>query len=51
LASGNEILCIAGIEISEKVKVDDSTKMAYVVSIKNLEIGKKLSTYPQIKRL
>jgi tRNA(Ile)-lysidine synthase len=34
LASGNQILCILGVEISESVKIDKNTKMAYAVSIK-----------------
>lgn len=33
LASGNQILVIAGIEISEDVKVDDTTKFAYAINI------------------
>ncbi|HBP43094.1 MAG TPA: tRNA lysidine(34) synthetase TilS [Clostridiales bacterium] len=32
LASGNEILVVAGIEISEKVKVDDTTKTAWGIN-------------------
>lgn len=32
LASGNEILCILGVEISDKVKLDEETKFAYVIS-------------------
>ena len=36
LAVGSEILCIAGVEISDKVKVTEDTKMAYVVSTKSL---------------
>ncbi len=31
LASGNEILCILGVEISDKVKLDEETKFAYVI--------------------
>ena len=31
LASGNQILCVLGYEISDKVKVDDKTKSAYVI--------------------
>lgn len=34
LASGNEILCVLGVEISEKVKIDANTKMAYAISFK-----------------
>lgn len=50
LAYGKEILCIPGIEISDKVKIDDSTYLAYAVSMKELEKGKKLSTYPHIEK-
>ncbi len=32
LASGNEILCILGVEISDKVKLDEVTKFAYIIS-------------------
>ena len=32
LASGNEILVIAGVEISEKVKIDDTTKTAWGIN-------------------
>lgn len=32
LASGNEILCILGVEISDKVKLDKDTKFAYIIS-------------------
>ena len=32
LASGNEVYCVLGYEISEKVKVDDKTKTVYVIS-------------------
>ncbi len=32
LASGNEILCIAGVEISDKVKVDETTKTAWGIN-------------------
>ena len=32
LASGNEILCVAGVEISNKVKVDETTKTAWGVN-------------------
>ncbi len=34
LASGNKILCILGVEISDSVKIDASTKMAYSVVVK-----------------
>ncbi len=34
LASGNQILCILGVEISDSVKIDKNTKMAYAVSVK-----------------
>ena len=33
LASGNEVLIIAGVEISDKVKVDKSTKTAYGINV------------------
>ena len=33
LAVGNEILIIAGVEISDKVKVDKSTKVAYGINV------------------
>lgn len=33
LASGNEILVIAGVEISDKVKLDDSTISAYGINV------------------
>lgn len=33
LASGNEILIVAGIEISEKVKVDKTTKTGYGINV------------------
>ena len=35
LADGNEILAIAGIEISDKVKIDDLTTTAYKIEIKS----------------
>ena len=38
LANNNEILCILGVEISDKVKIDDNTKMAY--SVKKKEMSK-----------
>ena len=34
LAVGNEVLIIAGVEISEKLKVDKNTKMAYGINVK-----------------
>jgi tRNA(Ile)-lysidine synthetase-like protein len=34
LAVGNEILIIAGVEISDKVKIDENTKMAYAINVK-----------------
>ncbi len=37
LASGNEILCILGVEISDKVKLDEETKFAYVISNKAIQ--------------
>lgn len=48
LANGNEILCVLGVQISDKVKVDDSTKLAYAVSNKELSAPKKLSTFQQL---
>ena len=33
LAVGNEILIIAGVEISNKVKIDDQTKTAYAFNV------------------
>lgn len=48
LASKNEIFCVLGSQISEKVKVDDNTKMAYVVSKTELTPQKKLSTFQQL---
>ena len=47
LAYGKEILCIAGIEISDKVKIDEDTKLAYMVKIKSLDKGK---SYPHINK-
>ena len=35
LASGSEILCIFGVEISDKVRLDDTTKFAYVITGKS----------------
>lgn len=32
LASGNEILVVAGVEISNKVKVDEETKTAWGIN-------------------
>ena len=37
LAVGNEILCVLGYEISDKVKITEETKMAYVLTKKDLE--------------
>jgi tRNA(Ile)-lysidine synthetase-like protein len=34
LAVGNEVYIIAGVEISEKLKIDDNTKMAYGINVK-----------------
>ncbi|MBQ7351747.1 MAG: tRNA lysidine(34) synthetase TilS [Clostridia bacterium] len=34
LASGNNILIVAGVEISEQLKVDKNTKMAYGINVK-----------------
>jgi hypothetical protein len=33
LASGNEILIVAGVEISDKIKVTENTKKIYKISI------------------
>lgn len=33
LADGKEIYCVLGYEISDKVKVDETTKMAYVIKL------------------
>lgn len=33
LALGKEVYCVLGYEISEKVKVDETTKMAYVIKL------------------
>lgn len=37
LAVGNEILCVLGYEISDKVKITEKTKTAYVVSKKDIK--------------
>ena len=37
LASGNPVYCVLGYEISEKVKVTDITKKAYVINYKTLK--------------
>src|SRR5574344_734025 len=37
LASGKEIFCVLGYEISDKVKVDENTKMAYVIKYKKIK--------------
>ncbi len=37
LAKGEEVYCILGIEISDKVKVDENTKMAYSVTYKTIK--------------
>ena len=37
LAVGNEILCVLGYEISDKVKITENTKTAYVVSKKDIK--------------
>ncbi|MGN1208297.1 MAG: tRNA lysidine(34) synthetase TilS, partial [Christensenellales bacterium] len=34
LCKGNEVYCILGVEISDKVKVDENTKSAYILSYK-----------------
>lgn len=36
LASGNQVYCVLGYEISEKVKVDETTKIAYVIEYKKV---------------
>lgn len=33
LAVGNEVYCVLGYQISDKVKVDETTKMAYVIKL------------------
>ena len=33
LAVGNEILIVAGVEISDKVKIDENTKTAYGINV------------------
>jgi len=48
LASGNEIYCVLGSQISEKVRVDDNTKMSFVISKQDLTPQKKLSTFQQL---
>lgn len=40
LASGSEILCVLGVEISDKVKLDTETKFAYIISGKALPCKK-----------
>lgn len=37
LASGNQIYCVLGFEISDKVKVDQSTKSAFVITYKKYQ--------------
>ena len=37
LASGNQIYCVIGSEISEKVKVDESTKKVYIINYKKYQ--------------
>lgn len=37
LAKGDEVYCILGVEISNKVKVDQDTKMAYSVTYKEIK--------------
>jgi tRNA(Ile)-lysidine synthase len=37
LAKDNEVYCILGVEISDKVKVDETTSMAYSVTFKELK--------------
>ena len=36
LADGSEILCVLGVEISDKVKIDENTKFAYIVTKKDI---------------
>lgn len=36
LAKGSDILCVLGVEISEKVRIDKNTKAAYVVTFKDI---------------
>lgn len=38
LAKGSEVYCILGVEISDSVKIDDNTKMAYIVSQKEINL-------------
>ena len=40
LASGSEVYCILGVEISDKVKVDSTTKVAYEISEKEIKGAK-----------
>lgn len=37
LAINDEILCVLGLEISDKVKLDENTKMAYAISRKEIQ--------------
>ena len=41
LASGSEVYCILGVEISDKVKIDEQTKVAYEITEKELKTTKK----------
>lgn len=34
VCKGNEVYCIIGVEISDKVKIDDKTKQAYILNFK-----------------
>ncbi len=47
LCHGREVLCVLGKEISQKMKVDDTTKMAYVITFSEKTPQKKLSTFQQ----
>ena len=40
LASGSEVYCVLGVEISDKVKIDETTKLAYEITEKELKGGK-----------
>ena len=37
LASGNEVFCVLGLEISDKVKTDENTQKAYVITYKKYQ--------------
>lgn len=40
LASGSEIYCVLGVEISDKVKLDETTKLAYEITEKESKANK-----------